>query len=267
MTEELAFREVAEDPDVERAVVEPRLRGDGHADAGVRAVRYRHHERPGSDRLVVELDRHPRRAVAEGHPDRPQNRPVVAAIEVLGVAEHGGVHPHRARLVERLVAGRAHVDGTEEAIRQDGCRGVDVAWQPQHARDVHDAAERQDAERRLAAEQLVRDHRDRPVTAGRDDEVVPVANRFTRQPARVGLGVRRDERIREAVTSQYLAELLLAHGIRRDPALAARLRVPDDARATPARRDGLARDAGGRGGPHARGSTRRARRRPPLTRR
>ncbi len=86
--------------------------------------------------------------------------------------EHRGVQAHRRRLIEDPPIGLADVH--EDCVRRlvhEQLHGLGgIARHPEHAWDVHDAAQRNDAQRYVAAKELARDQANRAVTARRHDQ-------------------------------------------------------------------------------------------------
>ena len=94
---------------------------------------------------VVEEDLHPRRSIAKRGRDRLERRAPIAVLEVLRGAEDGRVEPNRGGLEEHHSIGSTDVDRRLTAGGNRLRRRHNVARQAEHARDVHDAAQRQDA--------------------------------------------------------------------------------------------------------------------------
>src|SRR5688572_21428991 len=86
--------------------------------------------------------------------------------------EHGRVDPNGERLVEDVSVGLADIDhrGSRDWSGQQPHGLLGVERHAQHARDVHDGPERDDAQRDVAAEQLGRHLADRPVATRDHDQ-------------------------------------------------------------------------------------------------
>src|SRR3954451_17568571 len=98
MPPQLRTGEAGKDHDVELAVVQRRLRGDGEARTEVGTVGHGDCQRARRQHPVVEVDDHPWRAVTNEYPDGREQGAVVAGIDPLRFAEDGGVEPDRSTL-------------------------------------------------------------------------------------------------------------------------------------------------------------------------
>lgn len=152
----------------------------------------------------------------------------IALVDRLTLPEHGSVDAHRCGFEEDVAVRLAHVDRAQLAVGHDLRPGLQLPRDVEHARDVHDTAQRQDPEGGAGTEQLACHRSDGAVATRGHDHVITGSHGVSRLLHGVVLGLSWDELGTEPVARDQVAHLLGARAVRRHARLGPCLGIPDD---------------------------------------